>query len=144
MAAAIVANILLPLGVDILRRDVLPYLVALADRLLGGKTPQQPDLGASIKFPLVVSAATAFDKVISSLGTSQPSTPAQIEGAVQDLWLELDKAGLLVGHATVLPPLVAPAAGSIDDIIGAISKVAGFAAWLKTSPIAIPAAQPPK
>ncbi len=133
MAAAAVGSILLPIGVDILRRDVLPYLVALVDKLLGGKTLQQPDLGAGVKFPLVVSAVTAFDKVIASLGTAQPSTPAQLNGATQAVWQELDKAGLLVGFATQVPPLAAPVSGTtLDDIIR-------FATWLKTSPITIPA-----
>ncbi len=131
-AGAVVGSILLPIGVDILKRDVLPYLVALADKLLGGKTALQPDLGASVKYPLVVAAAQAFDKVLTSLGSATPSTPAQIDGAVQEIWQELDKAGLLVGAATQIPALVAPASTTLDDIIA-------FAAWLKTSPIAIPA-----
>ena len=139
MAATVVGSILLPVGVDILKRDVLPYLVALVDKLLGGKTPAQPDLGGNVKFPLVVAAATAFDKVIASLGTATPSTPAQIEGATQAVWQELDKAGLLVGFATPVPPLVAAVPGTIDDIIAALGKLEGFAAWLKTAPIAIPA-----
>jgi hypothetical protein len=134
---ATVADILLPVGVDLLKTDVLPYLVALVDRLLGGKTQKQPDLGGSVKFPLVVAAATAFDKVIASLGTATPSTPAQIEGATQAMWQQLDAAGLLVGHQTILPPLVAPVAGTIDDIITSLDKLGGFAAWLKTSPISI-------
>lgn len=139
MALSAVAGILLPVGIDLLKTDVLPYLVALVDRLLGGRTAKQPDLGGSVKFPLVVAAVTAFDKAIASLGTATPSTPAQIEGATQAVWQQLDAAGLLVGHATVLPPLVAAVPGTIDDIISSLDKLGSFAAWLKTSPIAIPA-----
>ena len=138
VGAAVVGGILLPLGIDLLKQDVLPWLVTLVDKLLGGKTIAHPDLGGSVKFPLVVAAAAAFDKVIASLGTATPSTPAQIEGAVQAMWRELDAAGLLVGHATIVPLI--GSGNTLDDIIAASALMGAFAAWLKTSPMAIPAA----
>jgi hypothetical protein len=130
MALGAIAAIGIPLGFDLLKKDLIPYLMALADKLLGGKTTEHPTLGSSVKFPLVQAAVTAFDAAVASLSSTAPASSATIAGAVQEVFNEMNKAGLLVGYETVVPPITAVPGMTLDYWIT-------VANWLKTMPVGV-------
>lgn len=126
----LIAAAAIPVGFDIIKKDVIPLLMALADKLFGGKTATQPTLGASVKFPLVQAAVTAFDAALASLNSTTPASSATISGAVQEVFNEMDKAGLLVGHATVVPAIASQVGVTAPTVENAIAMLQ----WLRTMP----------
>ena len=135
---AVIAGALVPVGLDYLKKDLIPWLILQADKIFGGSPPTAPGtVGPKIKFPLVQGAVAAFDAAMASLNSTAPASPASIQGAVQDVVNELEAKGLLVGHATILPTLAAPGATQATGGSTTLRDIINFATWLETSPIPI-------
>ncbi len=139
--ASVAAGILLPVGIDLLKTEVIPWLVRLVDHVVGGKTAAAPNAGAAVKFPLVSNIVHALDGALVAMGQAMPSSSATIDGSIQAAVTGLQAVGALTGPTTVVTsapgigPAVAPAAtaGSAVDPLAANALLSSVLALLAKS-----------
>jgi len=92
----------LPVAIDLLKTDIIPWVVKLIDHVVGSKTTANPTLGSAVKFPTASAIVTALQTALVTLGQASPSSQASIDGAIQQIVTNLQAAGVLTGKGTVV------------------------------------------
>ena len=117
----IILAAVIPPAVDLLKTEIIPWVVKLIDHVVGSKTATNPTLGATVKFPTASTIITALQAALVTLGQASPSSQASIDGAIQEVVTNLQAAGLLTGKGTAVtsaPAIGVPASPLTTGIAG--------------------------